>query len=178
MSERAIASNKFKAIEQGKEIVREYDGMAKTQGNIIVAKEDVDPDNPEKPAFAPCFQRAVGDTVIDPDKLEIDRNRAGTRWGDGQHFFTVTNTILPPNAASCMLTTVDMKPIVVPPTSYHIAGVNVLMLDGQTKFVSNNIDHDGDFTNKKCVKEGPSPFGVWGAMGSIADMKKATENVE
>ncbi len=178
MSERAIASNKSKTIEQDKEIVQEYDGTAKTQGNIIVAKEDVDPNDPEKPAFASCFQRAVGDTVIDPDKLEIDRNRAGTRWGDGQHFFTVTNTILPPNAASCMLTTVDLHPLISPPTSYHVGGVNVLMLDGQTKFVSNVIDCGGTFSNKKCVKEGPSPFGVWGAMGSIADFKPASPVIE
>ncbi len=178
MSERAIASSKFKHIVNGEEMVREYDGTTKTQGSIIVTKEGGDSDDPEKPAFASCFQRAGGNAITDPDKFEIDRNRAGTRWGDGQHFFTVTNTILPPNAASCMLNADDKQPIIAPPTSYHVGGVNVLMLDSHTKFVSNNIDHGGDFSNKKCVKEGPSPFGAWGAMGNIVDTKIVVDEIK
>jgi prepilin-type processing-associated H-X9-DG protein len=67
-----------------------------------------------------------------------------------------------------MLNTDDRKPLIAPPTSYHITGVNALMLDGRVRFISNKIDCGGDYANKKCVKEGPSPFGVWGAMGCIA----------
>jgi len=170
MSERAIASSKYKPLDtSGK--TREYDGIAKTQGNIVIAKEDADTEESEKPSIVKCFQKADSDLLNEPEKSQIDRNRAGTRWADGQHFFTTMSTILPPNGASCLLSDDDRKPIIAPATSYHITGVNVLMLDGQTRFIVNNIDCGGDYANKKCVKEGQSPFGVWGAMGNIADTK-------
>jgi type II secretory pathway pseudopilin PulG len=169
MSERSIASNRRKLPDA--QTVREYDGTEKTQGKIVIAKDDIDTEEPEKPSILLCFQKSIGDLLNDPEKLQIDRGRSGTRWSDGQHFFTVTNTILPPNWASCMLTTDDRKPILAPPTSYHLTGVNGLMLDGAVRFILNTIDCGGDYADKKCVKEGQSPFGVWGAMGSIADTK-------
>jgi hypothetical protein len=45
------------------------------------------------------------------------------------------------------------------------------MLDGSVRFIFNTIDCGGDYADKKCVKEGPSPFGIWGALGNIADTK-------
>jgi prepilin-type processing-associated H-X9-DG protein len=78
---------------------------------------------------------------------------------------------MPPNGPGCAARGNDQTPLLAPPTSYHITGVNALMADGQVRFISNKIDCGGDYSSKKCVKEGQSPFGVWGAMGSIADTK-------
>ena len=171
MSERSIAASRRKMPGVSDSAVQEYDGVDKTQGTIIIAENNVDPDDPEKPCIVRCYQNSNGDILNEPERLRIDRNRAGTRWADGQHFFTVLNTILPPNSSSCIVDSDDRKPLIIPPTSYHITGVNGLMLDGQVRFISNHIDYGGDYTGKKCVQEGQSPFGVWGAMGSIADTK-------
>jgi len=171
MSERSIAADRRKIPGVSDNTVWEYDGVDKTQGTIIITERDVDPEDAEKPCMVRCFQNSNSDILNEPEKLRIDRSRAGVRWADGQHFFTVFNTILPPNGPSCIVSTDDRKPLVAPPTSYHITGVNGLMLDGQVRFISNHIDYGGDFAGKKCVREGQSPFGVWGAMGSIADTK-------
>jgi len=174
MSERCIASSKRK-LQSNQATVQEYDVTETTQGNIVIAENDKDIEEPEKPSIALCFQKSTGGMLNEPEKLRIDRNRAGTRWADGQHFFTVTNTILPPNGVSCILSDDDRKPLLAPPTSYHITGVNGLMLDGHVQFIFNRIDCGGDYEGKKCVKEGRSPFGVWGAMGSIADTRAYSE---
>jgi hypothetical protein len=52
------------------------------------------------------------------------------------------------------------------------------MLDGQVRFISNNIDYGSDYTGKTCVKEGQSPFGIWGALGSITDTKPVHAEVK
>jgi hypothetical protein len=124
-----------------------------------------------------CWETTEGDYFIGDENItRINRTWAGGRWADGMHFFTVTNTIMPPNGASCATRTNDQSPLLAPPTSYHLTGVNGLMLDGTVRFISDNIDYGGDYTGKTCVKEGQSPFGIWGALGNIADTKK--ENTE
>jgi hypothetical protein len=116
-----------------------------------------------------CWKTAKGDYFVGNENVtRVNRSWAGSRWADGMHFFTATNTIMPPNGPSCAARTNDQTPLLAPPTSYHITGVNGLMLDGQVRFISNSIDYGGDYAGKKCVKDGRSPFGVWGAMGSVA----------
>jgi prepilin-type processing-associated H-X9-DG protein len=52
-------------------------------------------------------------------------------------------------------------------SSYHTAGVNISLADGSVQFVSETIDA-GSLTNTTTpVTSGTSPFGVWGAIGSI-----------
>ena len=61
-------------------------------------------------------------------------------------------------------------------SSYHPAGVNVCMLDGSVRFVNDNIDCGDQAAtvtglstfggNAPQEYMGPSPYGVWGAMGS------------
>ncbi|MBR6387675.1 MAG: DUF1559 domain-containing protein, partial [Thermoguttaceae bacterium] len=48
--------------------------------------------------------------------------------------------------------------------SNHSGGVNVGMLDGSVRFVSETIDCGN--LNAYQVTAGKSPYGVWGAMGS------------
>ena len=54
-------------------------------------------------------------------------------------------------------------------SSYHTGGVNVAIGDGSVQFVSDTINWStGTMSDTVAVvTSGPSPFGVWGAMGSI-----------
>ena len=81
-------------------------------------------------------------------------------WNDANGFTTLT----PPNTPLCQYDPRWHQWGVFPPASRHTGGVNVCMLDGSVQFISNTI-HCGN-TNAYALKTGPSPFGVWGALGS------------
>jgi prepilin-type N-terminal cleavage/methylation domain-containing protein/prepilin-type processing-associated H-X9-DG protein len=94
----------------------------------------------------------------------IRNNRSGWRWLSGEPIFGAFNTIAPPNSPTCTSGTGSSDPGVIPPNSYHSGGVNVGALDGSVRFISDTIGCN-DLT-VKCVKDGPSPYGAWGAFGS------------
>jgi len=92
--------------------------------------------------------------------------RAGRDWMFARPAFNGFNTISPPNGPGCNSgTTHDFPHQLIPPTSNHPAGVNVVMGDASVRFVSNDID-TGNLALPN-VAGGPSPYGVWGAMGTI-----------
>ncbi len=56
----------------------------------------------------------------------------------------------------------------MPPASNHTGGVNVVLADGSVHFMSNSVD-TGDLTVGVAGRmQGPSPYGVFGALGTIA----------
>jgi prepilin-type processing-associated H-X9-DG protein len=82
--------------------------------------------------------------------------------------------MLPPNGPSCGNTGESWA--IITASSYHPGGVNVLMVDGAVVFISETINA-GDPT--RTVQDmpqfaggnpqdysGPSPYGVWGALGT------------
>ena len=81
-------------------------------------------------------------------------------WVDANGFTTTT----PPNSPLCQFGANLDDWGAYPPASNHSGGVNVGMMDGSVRFVSDSVDC-GD-QNGVAVQSGPSPFGVWGAMGS------------
>jgi hypothetical protein len=76
------------------------------------------------------------------------------------------HTTLPPNSPSCFMW-VSPWPIMNSATSFHPGGVNVTLLDGSGKFVSETID-SGTAVKfpTPSAPNGESPFGIWGAMGT------------
>jgi competence protein ComGC len=140
------------------------------KGSVLLGMKEAVSENTNKQDFVPCFNSAVDGKFTNPEILtRVNIEWACRRWADGQHFFTSTNTIFPPNMPNCAAGNNDQSPLLAPPSSYHIDGINALMLDGQVRFISNKINCCDDYTNKKCIKTGTSPFGVWGALGNIND---------
>ncbi len=104
----------------------------------------------------------------------------GYLFQDGRTLVTGFQTILPPNSPSCAETsTGDFENGYYSATSNHSGGVNTLRADGSVVFVSETINcgsqdyvvSTGSTNYPSNGREplGVSPFGVWGALGSIAD---------
>ncbi len=72
-------------------------------------------------------------------------------------------TVLPPNGPRCNDYIAGGS---LTPQSRHLGGVFGLMADGAVRFITDDIDA-GD-PSLPDGKTGPSPYGVWGALGSRA----------
>jgi prepilin-type processing-associated H-X9-DG protein len=99
----------------------------------------------------------------------IQQNYLGTRWGDGRMPSTFS-VILPPNSASCASNNASdtfHNRSIFSANSYHAHGVNTVFADGSVHFIMETIN-SGEINNTTTPENsGTSPFGVWGALGSI-----------
>ncbi|MGO8744596.1 MAG: DUF1559 domain-containing protein [Thermoguttaceae bacterium] len=91
----------------------------------------------------------------------------GTRWSDGRIYFSAFNTVLPPNSPTCVGPNVGpgIYDGIYSANSYHPGGVNCGFGDGSVHFISQTIN-TGNLGLPE-VSSGASPYGVWGALGSI-----------
>jgi prepilin-type processing-associated H-X9-DG protein len=107
------------------------------------------------------------------------RNFCGVRWPDGLPMSTGFYTILPPNAPTCFdNSAVDgyLVGITRSASSWHTGGVNCAFADGAVTFVSETVDSGVMSDPSPYVNPGTdwnpssnaSPYGVWGAYGTIA----------
>jgi len=94
-----------------------------------------------------------------------NRNLRGNGWANGVTAYTGISTILPPNSPHCLQSGNDHSDGQAPAASYHPGGVHALLTDGAVRFIAETID-TGNLSARD-VRVGPSPFGVWGALGSI-----------
>jgi len=88
----------------------------------------------------------------------------GLYWHTGVPLMNGVTTVLPPNSPSCIFACCWAGAGIFSASSYHPGGVNALLVDGSVQFISETID-----TGQLGFPEtygGPSPYGVWGAMGS------------
>ena len=106
-------------------------------------------------------------------------SQRGFRWADFHTLQSQMNTILPPNSEICLVGSSDTYGI-APPSSQHQGGCHILMADGAVKFITDSIEA-GDpkqpcvyclalapLTNSPTPAGSPSPFGLWGALGTRA----------
>jgi type II secretory pathway pseudopilin PulG len=95
------------------------------------------------------------------------------RWGDGATMFNVIGTIMPPNSPACHTSGDYNDYLLAGPTSKHSGGVNGALMDGSVHFFSDTINAQtagvtfADGTPIQIIDSGTSPFGVWGALGSM-----------
>jgi prepilin-type processing-associated H-X9-DG protein len=136
-------------------------------------------------------QFAAGTTPISSSDLYNESSRTGHRWHDSHPQYTQFFALLPPNAPSCIGTnpagtvggtgTTSNSNFLISASSYHSGGVNICMMDGAVRFISDTIEH-GDPTAIPPVIGGTSPhaytgasiYGVWGALGSRAGGESTT----
>lgn len=110
--------------------------------------------------------------------------KRGYRWADGVALYTGFNTILPPNRETCLAG--DESGIgMLTASSRHLGGAHVLMGDGAVVFITDSIDA-GDPSIGTVIQEGvgprapgsPSPYGLWGALGTRAQKDAIEESLD
>jgi prepilin-type processing-associated H-X9-DG protein len=111
--------------------------------------------------------------------VHANGDSGGVRWGDGIAIFSSFSTILPPNAPSCTASNDEvLDRLLSTASSEHPGGVNVLRFDGSAMLVTDTISTNSGVQgagitststglDRFAVASGPSPYGVWGALGSI-----------
>ena len=115
-----------------------------------------DPSNPRE------FLSSIAAAAIDSYR--------GTRIERGYNVYTGFCTILPPNSPSCFVNNggFEIDGFDLPSaSSNHTGGVNVGLLDGSVRFVTESVDCGVLANNPPTLTGGQSPYNVWGAMGSI-----------
>ncbi|TWT31804.1 DUF1559 domain-containing protein [Blastopirellula retiformator] len=85
----------------------------------------------------------------------------GQRWQDGRPGYCAINTILPPNSATCSS---QASSGIYSASSRHPGGVLALFADASVHFIPETIDTGN--LSLSATNSGPSPYGVWGALGT------------
>jgi len=100
-------------------------------------------------------------------------------------------TVNPPNQPFCVNTTsfsLGDAIHIMAPTSNHTGGVNIVMFDGSVRFASDSIDAgtqnvpvvvrgttiNGNGANSGSTSSLPSPYGVWGGLGTPASRESVS----
>ena len=133
----------------------------------------------------PLLRHAMGwdmnqldDPQIATDTGLNSTQERGLNWVDGMPLYTGFNTILPPNRELVLSAARDDCWGVLPPSSRHQGGVNVAMVDGAVRFISDEIDAGSAhqptvYLGSPTPPGSPSPYGVWGAMGTRSSSELA-----
>lgn len=102
--------------------------------------------------------------------------RRGESWASGYAHCTGFNTVLPPNSPIALQDKGEWSWGTIPPQSYHPGGVNAAMCDGSIHFISDTIN-TGNLASPQFNRVTPalkaSPYGVWGALGSMSGGESA-----
>ena len=109
--------------------------------------------------------------------------RRGFRWADGAALYTGCHTMLPPNAELCGAggdSGIGTHAV----SSRHAGGVHVAFADASVKFLTESIDAGQRDSALEAVwvrgqgtaaPGSPSPFGLWGALGTRANRETVEE---
>ena len=98
----------------------------------------------------------------------------GFKWMNGMAVNTGITTILPPNSPICSNGNNTFTIGIYGASSRHVGGAHVLMGDGAVVFITDSIEA-GDSSIGNIIWNGtgvrapgsPSPYGLWGALGTI-----------
>jgi prepilin-type N-terminal cleavage/methylation domain-containing protein/prepilin-type processing-associated H-X9-DG protein len=133
--------------------------------------------------YVPLSCRALfsGQTYLPTTTIFTSDTAPGYRWAGGNAYFAGLSTILPPNSAVCVFggpggISAHLFAGIWTATSEHPGGVQVAMCDGSTRFISENIN-TGNLAAVAPAADSrsPSPYGVWGALGSKSGRESVSE---
>jgi prepilin-type processing-associated H-X9-DG protein len=144
-------------------IVTEQIGSRKVKGGIATTTSLDKGDY----IWDPNICKNLGSNGVLTGSVSTANWRCG-RMLDGRVVYTNFHTILPPNAPSCVYNSTEEAHGFYTAQSNHPGGVNVSRLDGSVSFVTDSVDTGGlpsDVVQGKALN-GPSRFGIWGAMGT------------
>ncbi|MDR0336184.1 MAG: DUF1559 domain-containing protein, partial [Planctomycetaceae bacterium] len=133
-----------------------WDGK-EIKGNVVVITSDT--------SYVPdvCLGLKNPDNTLNGTGADMERGY-GFYAGEPKH--TAFLTVLAPNAPNC---TRDYDKGIYGVSSNHTGGANCTYGDGSVHFISNTIDNTTAGTSglaSASPTSGPSPFGVWGALGT------------
>jgi prepilin-type N-terminal cleavage/methylation domain-containing protein/prepilin-type processing-associated H-X9-DG protein len=120
---------------------------------------------------AGCLARVDPTTKRLTNPVRADFRPTGGRAWDGRPYFVGFATLVAPNGPSCHWGGVDGNEHMGTMSSYHPGGGQVSMADGSVTFISETINVGNqaqpDWASAADDNRGgPSPYGVWGALGS------------
>jgi len=101
--------------------------------------------------------------------VELSQSTRGGNWANGTGGPGLINTILPPGSPSLLIGGEKDVDGFFSASLNHGNGLNAARMDGTTFFIQKDIDvgNQNHPTNSaQELADGPSHFGVWGAMGS------------
>lgn len=110
-----------------------------------------------------CMTRAAGGMYLPGVTVQSART-LGSLWHNGLAPFVGFTTVLPPNAPTCLVDNWGDSWGVYSASGYHPGGVMALLADASVRFVAETID-TGNIAAAE-IASGPSPYGVWGALGT------------
>ncbi|MEM8671267.1 MAG: DUF1559 domain-containing protein [Planctomycetota bacterium] len=144
------------------------------RGNVMnqpsLCDDEIDPDRPKY--WAPNARLAGGGAQV----------QRGMKWMSGHAVNTGITTIYPPNSAICSNGNNTWTAGIYSPSSRHQGGAHILMGDGAVVFITDSIEA-GDINIGNVVWNGngprtpgsPSPYGLWGSMGTRDASEVMTE---
>jgi Protein of unknown function (DUF1559). len=155
--------------------ISDYNGTADipVKGAVAMSSAGVNMDPGQ--SRSTCLATVSGGVAI----LALDVNGTaggngiGRRWMDGGTGYSAFVTAVPPNGPSCQRGTGTSNAESAVPTasSFHTGGVNAMFGDGSVHFISDTINASNNPATDIFIgygNSGMSPWGVWGALGTIA----------
>ena len=124
---------------------------------------------------AECFTRIDSPQYYQATAPLVTTSYRGCIMTDGRIVRSGFTACLPPNSPSCQHSTSNNATLTgmadvmgyFSATSFHPGGVNIGLFDGAVRYVSNNIEA-GNMNDQQAYDGEASPYGIWGALGTIA----------
>lgn len=98
--------------------------------------------------------------------VRADFRPTGGRAFDGRPYFVGFATLVSPNGPSCQWGGGDGNEHMGTLSSWHPNGGQVALADGAVRFINQTIDTGNQAQDDVADPAGPSPYGVWGRLGS------------